>query len=458
MNLKFVEYFRDNFFKEKEELDKFINSLTKRLTKTLRINTSKVNIIDLKKRLHTLWYILNPTFQDNVFYVEKSDNFDWLERRLGFSLEHLLWYFYIQELWASSSVYYLSNWKIDKNNYLILDMASSPGGKTTQLAEYYPNSFIVANEFDRNRTPQLIANIERMGIENYWITNYNWQFIWRQTELFDKILLDAPCSWEWTGFKSLEALKYRNIKNVKKVSELQKKLIEAWFNSLKIGWEMLYSTCTMNKLENEWVIEYLSAKHPWSFEIEFEKRFWPHIDETWWFYVCKIKKIKSIDYKTSEKPDLYNEKIIRLSKKDEEIINSYFHNIWLKRENYCLLKYWDKILSIWNKKSSVPYQNISNKLYFLKLWKEIGNIINSSFQPNFVLWRDYWTLKTSQYSIKNEQELDNYLRGFEIWKNLKWDKSSNIIQISFKETNIWLWEINEQWSIKNWFPKIWMRK
>jgi 16S rRNA C967 or C1407 C5-methylase (RsmB/RsmF family) len=41
-------------------------------------------------------------------------------------------------------------------------MASSPGGKTTQLGEYYPNSFIVANEISRDRTPQLISNIERM--------------------------------------------------------------------------------------------------------------------------------------------------------------------------------------------------------------------------------------------------------------------------------------------------------
>lgn len=458
MNSRFIEYFRDNFFTEQEELNKFINSLTKKLTKTLRINTTKIPISELKLKLSFLWYNLRPTFQKNVFYVEKSDDFDWLERRLGFSLEHLLWYFYIQELWASSSVYYLSDWKIDNSNYLILDMASSPWWKTTQLAEYYPNSFIVANEFDKNRTPQLIANIERMWISSYWITNYNWQFLWRQQEVFDRVLLDAPCSWEWTWFKSLDALKYRNIKNVKQISELQKKLIEAWFNTLKIGWEMLYSTCTMNKIENEWVIEFLAAKHPWSFEIKLEKRFWPHIDETWWFYVCKIKKIKSINYKSSNKPNLPNEKIIKLSKKDEEIINNFLGEIWLKRENFYLLKYWDKILSIWDKSPSIPYKIISDKLFFFKLWKEIGNIIKSEFIPNYVIWKDYWELAIKKYIIKDEQELDNYLRGFEIWKNLWKNNTNNFIQIFYKDASIWLWEINEQWNIKNWFPKIWMRK
>jgi 16S rRNA C967 or C1407 C5-methylase (RsmB/RsmF family) len=42
-------------------------------------------------------------------------------------------------------------------------MAASPGGKTTQLAEYYPNSVIVANEFTQNRITQLISNLERIG-------------------------------------------------------------------------------------------------------------------------------------------------------------------------------------------------------------------------------------------------------------------------------------------------------
>lgn len=339
-------------------------------------------------------------------------------------------------------------------------MASSPWWKTTQLAEYYPNSFIVANEFDRNRTPQLIANIERMWLENYWITNYNWQFIWRQKEIFDKILLDAPCSWEWTWFKSLDTLKFRNLKNVKKISDLQKKLIEAWFNALKIEWELLYSTCTMNKIENEWVIEFLTEKYPSSFSVEFERRFWPHIDETWWFYVCKIKKLKSIDYKSSDKENICNNKIESLTKKDYQTIENYSKKYWANLENYNLLKYNNEIITIGKitPKWSIAYNEIKNKLYFFKLWKKIWQINNSNFTPNYYLWRDFWKLKIQNYEIKSDQELDNYLRWLEIWENLlacNWDK---YIQITYDKINIWLSEINENWKIKNIFPKIWMRK
>lgn len=459
MNYKFSDYFRDNFFGNEDELKSFLQSLTKSLVKTIRINTNKIEVKDILKRLTNNWFDIKKTFQDNVFYIQRWENFSWIEKRLWFSLEHLLWYFYIQELWASSSVFYLSSWKIDYNNYLILDVASSPWWKTTQLAEYYPNSFIVANEFDKNRTPQLIANTERMWLSSYWITNYNWQFLWRQKEVFDKILLDAPCSWEWTGFKSLDALKFRNLKNVKKISELQKKLIESSFNALKIGWELLYSTCTMNKIENEWVIEYLISKYQGSLEIEFEKRFWPHIDETWWFYVCKIKKIKSIEYKNTEKKELYNDKIKELSNKEVEIVKSFFKKLNIDSNDLILLKYETKIITIWNKKSSVniPYSKIYNKLFFFKLWKEIWNIINSEFVPSPILWRDFWKLNIMQYEIKNEQELDNYLRWFEIWENLKKDKEE-YIQISYNWDYIWLSEINDNWKIKNNFPKIWLRK
>jgi 16S rRNA C967 or C1407 C5-methylase (RsmB/RsmF family) len=45
----------------------------------------------------------------------------------------------------------MSKDKIDNSKYLILDMSASPGGKTTQLQEYYPNSLIVANELDKSR-------------------------------------------------------------------------------------------------------------------------------------------------------------------------------------------------------------------------------------------------------------------------------------------------------------------
>jgi 16S rRNA (cytosine1407-C5)-methyltransferase len=80
-------------------------------------------------------------------------------------------------------------------------MASSPGGKTTQLIEQFPNSFVIANEPTRERIPQLLQNLERMNSPNVGVTLYPGQF-WRGfPETFDRILLDAPCSGEGTLYK-----------------------------------------------------------------------------------------------------------------------------------------------------------------------------------------------------------------------------------------------------------------
>lgn len=128
--------------------------------------------------------------------ADRKADFNPFERRLGMSVDHLVGNFYIQELAAAHPVDLLADGKIHENNFLILDMASSPGGKTTQLAEYFPNSFIIANEPSRERIPQLLQNLERMHTPNIAITLYPGQQ-WRHFgEIFDRILLDAPCSGE----------------------------------------------------------------------------------------------------------------------------------------------------------------------------------------------------------------------------------------------------------------------
>jgi len=75
-------------------------------------------------------------------------------------------------------------------------MSASPGGKTTQLAEYYPNSTIIANEIDKSRMRQLHENLDRLGVKDSFVTNYDGRFFANYPETFDKILLDAPCSGE----------------------------------------------------------------------------------------------------------------------------------------------------------------------------------------------------------------------------------------------------------------------
>ena len=165
-----------------------------------------------------------------MFYIDREDT----SIALGHTLEHISGYFYVQELAASSSPFYLSGDQIDTQNYTILDMSASPGGKTTQLAEYYPNSIIIANEIDKTRMKQLYENTDRLGAKNVFVTNYDGRFLSNYPEIFDKILLDAPCSGEGTAYKTDDALKYWNIKNIRRIAKLQAQLLESALIALKV--------------------------------------------------------------------------------------------------------------------------------------------------------------------------------------------------------------------------------
>ena len=196
MNQNFATYFRETFFPNESDFNAFIGCITKPIQRSIRVNTQKIGVTELISRLESQGFILTPTFNPTVFYIERGQDFMLLENRLGYTPEHLAGYFYIQELGASSSVHYLSEGKTHSDPFLILDMASSPGGKTTQLTEAYPNAFIVANDASNDRIAQLISNVERMGCSTIGITHYPGAYFGRFSETFDRVLLDAPCSGE----------------------------------------------------------------------------------------------------------------------------------------------------------------------------------------------------------------------------------------------------------------------
>ena len=165
INERFQSYFRETFFSNTpDEFQDFIRSLEQPIPRTIRIKPGKEK--QVQKNLENDGWILTKTEVERVFSLDRRADFSPLERRIGFSLDHLLGNFYIQELAAAHPVDILADHHIHKDAFLILDMASSPGGKTTQLAEMYPNSFIVANEPTRERIPQLLQNLERMYTPN----------------------------------------------------------------------------------------------------------------------------------------------------------------------------------------------------------------------------------------------------------------------------------------------------
>lgn len=144
----------------------------------------------------------------------------------------------------------------------ILDMAAAPGGKTTQIAALTNNQAnITACEMNNIRVQRLKYNIEKQGASSVYIMQTDSRKI-NNMFSFDQILLDAPCSGSGTlnsEDKKLEKYFTKNL--VQKSIKTQTELLDKALKILKSGHEMVYSTCSVLKCENEEVVKNILKKH-----------------------------------------------------------------------------------------------------------------------------------------------------------------------------------------------------
>jgi NOL1/NOP2/sun family putative RNA methylase len=240
------------------------------------------------------------------FYVNNPDR-----RDIGNLNEHALGYFYVQEAASMIPPVVLDA----KPNEFILDMCAAPGSKTTQISSMMQNTgTLISNDSDKTRINALRLNLERCGVTNAIITNMEGRWFKKCEILFDRILLDAPCSGIGTIRKSIKTIRIWNPKMATKISLVQKDLILIAYDLLKSNGILVYSTCTLEPEENEGVIDYLIKNRLGvcveSIELDIKKgkpvmefegqsydeqvknvlRIWPQDNDTEGFFVCKIRK------------------------------------------------------------------------------------------------------------------------------------------------------------------------
>ena len=143
----------------------------------------------------------------------------------------------------------------------VLDLCAAPGGKSSHIqALANGQADLVCNDNSKPRLIKLQANLKRLNVPAEFMLADARHISRRQLEAFDKILLDAPCSGE--GLMSLNAgdaslFDSWSVAHIRRLSDLQKRLIlEAW-RLLKSGGTLVYSTCTMAPEENEVVVDWL---------------------------------------------------------------------------------------------------------------------------------------------------------------------------------------------------------
>lgn len=267
----------------------------------LRINTLKAPadlIPRLEKQGATL---IRVPFLPDAYWYES-------ERSLGATTEYLLGYYYLQEAASQLPALVLDPPK----GATVLDMAASPGSKTTQLAALLSNTgVIVATELKSNRMEALAENLERSGVTNSILYRKDARFVTDLHKQFTHVLLDAPCS----GNPVIESefFERKSLATIKEMQGIQRELLKAAVAVLAPGGTLVYSTCSLEPEENEIQVAWTLKQFP---DLELEPvlleigqpgytdvfgetlpetirktvRLWPQNTGTQAFFVAKFRK------------------------------------------------------------------------------------------------------------------------------------------------------------------------
>lgn len=415
INVEFLKRIK-NYLNDDTEYNKFINSFLDEPKTGFMLNKHKLNNNFLILNNIISDYKLELKFEnDNYIYFVYNKN-DLLKNDIspGKSIFHHQGVYYIQEPSANTV---LRNIKFNENEK-ILDLCASPGGKSIQTLlniQNFNNAYLISNELDFNRTKILFSNIERMGFINSIITNnkpedlrdvfYNY---------FDKIIIDAPCSGEGMMRKNDIAIEQWSLSLIHNLSNIQKKLISDSYPMLKSGGELIYSTCTYAKEEDEEIVEYILDEYKDMKLVHMEKIYQHQgIGEGQFYAILK------------KDGDICSEKIINRHKNyqvntsDKKIIDNFVN----KNFNTNILQ--DKLLYKLNNKyylieNSLPIDKLS-KLNVKYMGALLGEIVKDRFVPSHSLTHTKYI-----YNFSNIIELDNndtlkYLKGesIKIDKNIK---------------------------------------
>lgn len=147
-------------------------------------------------------------------------------------------------------------------NDIVLDMCAAPGGKTFTMAEMMDNKGkIYAFDLHEQRVGLIKKMAERLYLENITAEARDATKYYDDIPKATKILCDVPCSGYGVIRKKPE-IKYKDISEFQRLPEIQYKIAENALNYLAEGGEMVYSTCTLRKAENEEVVKRLLEAHP----------------------------------------------------------------------------------------------------------------------------------------------------------------------------------------------------
>ena len=219
--------------------------------------------------------------------------------RPGLSLAHFGGAYYMQEASAMLAAAALDV----QPDMKVLDLCAAPGGKSGQLLRRLNRTgLLVSNEPMPARAKALAGNLERLGAANAVVTNeYPPRLEVAFAGFFDAILVDAPCSGEGMFRRDPGAIAEWNPELPQYCHDRQLDILNSAAKMLRPGGQLVFSTCTFNRTENEGTVTAFLAAHPEFSPGDFSLpaigsstngmlRAWPHKLRGEGHFVCRMRK------------------------------------------------------------------------------------------------------------------------------------------------------------------------
>ena len=239
-----------------DEFPAFVESLNTQPRTGLRVNTLKLSPEQFQAMSP---FALGESIPwcPSAFVLDGED-------RPGLHPFHLGGLYYLQDPSAMSPAELLA----PRPGERVLDLAAAPGGKTTHLAALMQGQgLLVANEIKDKRVGHLAQNVERWGAGNVVVTNETPERLADHFgAVFDRVLVDAPCSGEGMFRKDMGARADWSVEMVAGCAVRQKNILHVAAKLVRPGGHLLYSTCTFSPEEDEGVMEQLLHEFP-DFEV-----------------------------------------------------------------------------------------------------------------------------------------------------------------------------------------------
>ncbi len=340
--------------------------------------------------------------------------------------------YYVQEASSMFLWYCLNQLNLKKDDLKILDLCAAPGGKSTLILDFLEGKgILVSNEVINLRSRILSDNIKKWSSTNTIVANGDPLHFKKLKNMFDVVVIDAPCSGEGMWRKDKKSVKEWSLDHVALCSSRQKRIVDDVISSIKDGGYLIYSTCTFNHLENidnvEWMmksfdLESVKLTIPEEWDLDEIKssdsigyQFYPFSGKGEGFFIAIMRKKGDLQYS-----EFRGSRVMGLKRDEEELIDK-----WVKfdKKDHTIIKAENGTCYLTTKRAANGFNELRKKIRVIQTGLPIGQIKKRIFIPDHGLALSPYVRKeiprvnlckyqALDYLRKNLTKIDSYQKGW----------------------------------------------